>query len=178
MPTETKNLLLYEAIELRAEYDARIKTLKGLLPEARETRGRFSLRNDEDTRLRPVDAFSVDHTREQLDVLELKRRKLNNAMQRANFDNSVSIDGRDINLVEALELRKAVNQQLSELATQLGKAAYERVIYKEDRDIVEAPEVDYDRTRQTLEDKRRVFRLLNRALRAAAYQISVGFRDE
>jgi hypothetical protein len=35
MPDEKNNLFLYEAIELRAEYDARIKTLKDLLPESR-----------------------------------------------------------------------------------------------------------------------------------------------
>ncbi len=178
MPTERNNLLLYEAIELRAEYDARIKTLKALLPEGRETRSRFLLHSDEGKRLRPVAAFSVNQAREQLDALEFKRRKLNNAMQRANFDHSVSVYGRDTNLVEALELRKAVNQQVSELATQLAPAAYERVIYKEDRDIVEAPEVDYARVNRELEDKRQLFRALNRALRAAAFQIEVDFKDE
>jgi hypothetical protein len=52
------------------------------------------------------------------------------------------------------------------------------VIYKEDRDIVEPPQVDYESTRRDLEDKRQTFRRLNRALRAAAHEVSVDFRDE
>ena len=34
MPTEQNKLYLYEALELRAEYDARIKTLRDCLPES------------------------------------------------------------------------------------------------------------------------------------------------
>ena len=43
-----RQLYLYEALELRAEYDARIKTLKDCLPETRQNRGRsFFSRDDE-----------------------------------------------------------------------------------------------------------------------------------
>ena len=41
----TRNLQMYEALELRAEYDARIKTLKDCLPEAgQSSRARLRLR--------------------------------------------------------------------------------------------------------------------------------------
>jgi len=60
MPDMGDRLYLYEAIELRAQYDARIKALKALLPEARENRGRFSLRHDDEARYRPVPTFALD----------------------------------------------------------------------------------------------------------------------
>ena len=37
-----KTIRLYEALELRGEYDARIKTLRDCLPEARQNRNLFS----------------------------------------------------------------------------------------------------------------------------------------
>ena len=43
MPAEGNRLYLYEALELRAEYDARIKTLRDCLPEARKNRDRLGM---------------------------------------------------------------------------------------------------------------------------------------
>lgn len=178
MADASNRLYLYEAIELRAEFDARIKALKGLLPEARQNRDRLSFRRDDEVRYRPVPTFRVEEVRDGVTALEVKRRKLNNAIQRANFDHTVDVDGRTMNLAEALELRKSVNEGLGELTTQLATAAYERVVYKEDRDIVERPDVDYESVKTALEKARLLFRELNRALRAVAYQAAVDFRDE
>jgi len=76
------------------------------------------------------------------------------------------------------ERTQAVNEQIGELSTQLAKAAYERVVYKEERDIVEAPEVSFAEVHKELDEKRRLFRTLNRNLRSAAHDIVVEFRDE
>lgn|GEM_PF-1528342 len=43
MPDTKNKLFLYEALELRAEYDARVKTLKDCLPETKQNRERLSL---------------------------------------------------------------------------------------------------------------------------------------
>ena len=43
MPAEGNRLYLYEALELRAEYDARLKTLRDCLPEARKNRDRLGI---------------------------------------------------------------------------------------------------------------------------------------
>ena len=53
-----KTIRLYEALELRGEYDARIKTLRDCLPEARQNRDLFS-RRDNDSSRRPAPGFSV-----------------------------------------------------------------------------------------------------------------------
>lgn len=178
MANAKNNLFLYEAIELRAEYDARIKTLRGLLPESRENRDRTLFRGDDGVKRRPVRAFDTTECREELGTLSMKRRKLNNAIQRANFDTRVNAGGQEMSLAEALELRKSVNERIGELTAQLVEAAYERIVHKESRDIVESPDRDYLEVRQALEDKRRLFRELNRGLRAAAYETRVDFKDE
>jgi hypothetical protein len=176
--TENRNLYLYEAIELRAEYDARIKELKSLLPEGRESRDRFSFRREDDVRYVPAEGFDLGRVREELNSLNLRKRKLNTAIQRVNFDTTVEIDTEEMSLSEALDLRKLVNEVIGELSTQLKNAAYDRVVYKEERDIVEKPDVAYEDVREALDEKRRLFRTLNRALRATSHAVTVAFKDE
>ncbi|MFQ5633212.1 MAG: hypothetical protein ACE5I1_30975 [bacterium] len=76
MSYERNNLFLYEAIELRAEYDARIKTLKSILPENRKSRDTFSYCSNDDVKLRPASGFDVDGIRYGIKKLEFKLRKL------------------------------------------------------------------------------------------------------
>ncbi|MCE2433353.1 MAG: hypothetical protein J4F29_10595 [Candidatus Latescibacteria bacterium] len=47
MPDESNKLYLYEALELRAEYEARIKTLKDCLSETRQNRNRSFFNRDD-----------------------------------------------------------------------------------------------------------------------------------
>jgi hypothetical protein len=171
-------LRLYEALELRAEYDARLKTLKDCLPESRRESRRYHFDREEQSRSRPSPDFDLAQVRQQLKSLEFRRRKLNTAIQEANFQHQVEFGGEPLRLSEALELRKGLNTQLGELHTQLVEAAYQRVIYKEDRDIVEDSERSYSDCAAALEEARLSFRALNRAIRAAAFAVSVDFQDE
>ena len=175
-PSNTRRL--YEALELRAEYDARLKTLKDCLPESRREHRPFRFDREEQSRSRPSPDFDLAEVRQQLKSLEFKRRKLNTAIQEANFQHQVGSGGESIRLSEALELRKGLDTQLGELHTQLVEAAYQRVIYKEDRDIVEDNERSYPECGTALEEARLSFRALNRAIRAAAYVVEVNFADE
>lgn len=178
MPNESNQLYLYEALELRAEYTARIKTLKNCLPETRQNRNRSLFDRDERGQHRPSPEFSISDVRDQLKALEYKQRKLNSAIQQTNFQHQIEYDGDTINLNEALELRKGLNTQLGELHTQVVDAAYQRVIYKEDRDIVEPNDLSYTDCVQDLEGARLAFRELNRKLRAASFEVVVDFHDE
>jgi hypothetical protein len=74
---EKRKLYIYEALELRSEYDARIKTFKDTLPETRQNRNRLFLARDDDGRRRSVPDFDMAEVRRQLRKLEVKRRKLN-----------------------------------------------------------------------------------------------------
>ena len=102
MKDRKRTLYLYEALELRAEYDSRIKTLKDCLPETKQNRERFSFARDDDGIRRPSPDFDVASARKDLRKLELKRRKLNSSIQQANFNHFIDFNGESINLNEAL----------------------------------------------------------------------------
>jgi hypothetical protein len=87
-------------------------------------------------------------------------------------------DGRSLTLAEALDLRKALNTRIGDLHTQVTSSAWQRVIYKEGRDIVQETHLDYARCVDELGRARLEFRHLNRALRAASHRLEVDFRDE
>ena len=178
MPTEQNRLYLYEALELRAEYDARIKTLRDCLPETRRNRDRLGMYRNEEQQLRVADDFDVAAVQESLRALEHKRRKLNNAIQRANYAHTVNAGGESFDLSEALEVRKGMSDRIGELHTQCVQSAYVRVIYKEDRDIVEPNDATFATSMEQLESARRAFRDLNRALRAASFSVVIDFTDE
>jgi len=172
-----RKLKLYEALELRSEFDARIKTLKDCLPEAKENRGWLRSLRDAEQR-RPSSDYDLDGARDAVRRLELKRRKLNGAIQHANFKHQVEYGGDTITLSEALETRKSLNEAIGELHSLVVESAWQRVIYKEDRDIVEENEASYTDCVERLDKARLDFRELNRKLRAATFEVSVDFRDE
>ena len=173
-----RKLFIYEALELRAEYDARIKTFKDTLPETRQNRDRLFYTRDDDGRRRPSSDFDMAEVRRQLRKLEVKRRKLNSAIQQANFNSRIDYRGESINLNEALETRKSLNEQIGELHTQVVNSAYEKVIYKEGRDIVEENELSYTSSVNDLDYARLAFRELNRKLRKASFETLIEFEDD
>ncbi len=175
---EKRKLYLYEALELRSEYDARIKTLKDCLPETRQNRDRLSFTREDEGRRRPSPDFDLTEARKELRNLEFKRRKLNAAIQETNYKHCVDISGESMNLNEALEMRKGLNERIGELHAQVVKSAYQKVIYKEGRDIIEENEVTYADSVKNLEDARIAFRDLNRQLRRASFEAVVDFQDE
>lgn len=176
---EQSGLYLFEALELRSEYDARITTTKNCMEKGRSTGSRSSLwGGDQRAKRRPSPDFNIPDERAGLRKLEFKRRKLNSAIQKANFEAHIEFDGQTINLLEALDLRKALNNQLAELNAQVTSAAYQTVIYKEDRDIIEENEVSYTESRDALDACRRAFRALNRKLRLASFENRVAFEDD
>lgn len=177
MKDKKKTLYLYEALELRSEYDARIKTLKDCLPESKQNRDRFSFTRDDGIR-RPSPDFDVASARKDLRKIEIKRRKLNSSIQRANFNHFITFNGDSINLSEALEMRKALNEQIGEFHNQVVTSSYQRVIYKEGRDIVEENEISYADAVKNLEQARLAFRELNRKLRLASFETLADFQDE
>ena len=176
--TEKRKLYLYEALELRSEYDARIKTLRDCLPETRQNRDRLSFTREDEGRRRPSPDFDLAEARKNLRNLEFKRRKLNAAIQETNFKNRIEFSGESMSLNEALEMRKGLNDRIGELHTQVVKSAYQRVIYKEGRDIIEENEVSYADSVKSLEEARFAFRDLNRKIRQASFEAVVDFQGE
>ena len=177
METNTARLKLYEALELRSEYAARIATIKDCLAGG-ESGARRAFWREERSQRRPSADLDAAGERHALQALEFKQRKLNSAIQKANYETPIGFDGQTINLLEALELRKGLNARIAELKAQAVEAAYQTVIYKEGRDIVEASSVSYADSRRELESARSAFRELNRQLRRASFETTVAYADE
>jgi len=178
MKEKKEPLYLYEALELRSEYDARIKTLKDCLPESKQNRDRFSFGRDDEGIRRASTDFDTVSARKELRKIEIRRRKLNSSIQKANFNHLIDFHGDSINLNEALEIRKALNEQIGELHNQVVRSSYQKVIYKEGRDIVEENEISYKDAVKNLEEARLSFRELNRKLRLASFETLLEFQDE
>lgn len=174
MPDDNGNLFLYEGLELRAEYQARISSLKDLLPERRKT----SFHGPENEGWEPVADFVPAEIRDEIKKLEFKERKLNTAVQQVNFVKSLLLDGEEITIAEALELRKSTGNKIGDGQKLLIQAAYRRIIYKEERNITEQSDVNFTAINNELEELRLSFRNLNRALRKASFEIIIPFRDE
>ena len=136
------------------------------------------MRGDDDETRKPSPDFDPAAERAAIRAVELKRRKLNSAIQKANFETALEVDGATVNLLEALELRKALNQQIAENCTEMSNAAYQTVIYKEGRDIVKENEISFGEAKKTLDGARLSFRELNRKLRKASLTTTVDFMDE
>ena len=122
--------------------------------------------------------YLVDENRVLKGQLRGRRLRLSDEERRRLAVKGKALDGATLNLLEALELRKATATEVEEFASKLPAAAYKRFIYKEDRDIVQEPDEDYTTVRQELETKRLAFRAPNRALRKTAFTVTVDFRDE
>ena len=176
MVAEKRFLQLFEALELRSDYLARMATIRDCLAKESERGGRL-WRSEETTR-RPSPDYDPAAEREELRKLEFKQRKLNSAIQKANYETAIEVEGEAVNLLEALELRKGLNAKIAELKKQLVETAYETVIYKEGRDIVEKSSLSYVDIRDQLDKSRKAFRDLNRKLRRASFETAVEFHDE
>lgn len=178
MPDDKKNLYLYEALELRGEFNVRIKNLKSLMSEQQNKSGGWSLRSENRERLEPVADFDSVECRKDIKKLEFKARKLNTAIQTANFTNTIEVSGESMSIAESLDFRKAVNRELAELQDMLKASAYRRIIYKEERNIEETPTLSFADLSAEIEKKRLLFRELNRALRRVSFLMIVNFKDE
>jgi hypothetical protein len=178
MPDEKNNLFLYEALELRGEYDARMKDLRALLPENRTRRSGWLVGGESQESMVPAEDVDLSKLREKLQGLERKRVMLNSAIQQANYENRLTALGETMSLARALEERKATDKRIGELHERLVQSAFVKVIYKEDRDIVTPNNSSFTETRQELDEARISFRELNRRLREAAFKVTVDFKDE
>jgi len=178
MAESKDNLYLYQALELRGEYQARLDSLKALLPEQRKLQRGIWDRETNNEYKEPAAGFDPAEIREQIRRLEYKSRRLNTAIQQANFANDVLVNNEKMSIAEALEIRKAVNQELAGLQKMLERSAYRTVIYKEERNITQEPEDNFQEVYNRLEEKRMLFRELNRALRKASFTVTIQFKDE
>ena len=175
MVDEKGNLYLYEAIELRNEYDRHICLLQGLLGEPSKRRGLF---NDDDEDKEPAADFDPKETEEKLKKLQTKRVKLNQEIQESNFGVKIDYESENISIAEALVLRKNLLADLNAVAARVEKSSYRRVIHKEGRDIFQEPRHKFDETYKEYQKYLKQLRRLVNQIHAVNHTATVKFKDE
>lgn len=175
MPDKKRNLYLYEAIELRNEYDRHVELLQSLLGEPTKKRGLFS-ENDEEKEA--AADFNQKEIEERLKILQTKRVKLNQEIQKANFETEVEFGGKKIRISEALEIRKNLLADIKAAGARVEKSSYRRVIHKEGRDIVQEPRHKFTETYRDYQDNLLQLRRLVNQIHAANHLATVSFKDE
>jgi len=175
MPDKKGNLYLYEAIELRNEYDRHVELLEGLLgSESSKRRGLF---NDDNEDKDPAADFDQKETEDRLKKLQTKRVKLNQEIQKTNFGTQIECEGKEISIAEALEVRKNLLGDIKALAARVEKSSYRRVIHKEGRDIVQEPRHKFTETYREYQDILRHLRSLVNQVHAANHSATVNYKD-
>ncbi len=177
MPDQNGNLYLFEAIELRKEYDFLIKLIENLTGESHRKREGF-LRNNDDEIKEPVSDFNLEKMEEQLKKVHTKRIKLNQAIQRANFDIQLDYDGEKVSIAEALEIRKKLLTDKEVLAERVKNSAYKKIIHKEERDIVQEPKQSFTESYREFQNVLKKLRQLITQIHIANHQYTVTFKDE
>lgn len=142
MPDAKGNLHLFEAIELRNEYDRHIQLLLEILAAGEDSKkGHFYTDREEEKE--PVEAFDSQEFEKLLKNLQTKRVKLNQAIQMANFNHHIDFEGEKVSLAEALEIRKSILADLSIASKRVADSAYRRILHKEERDIIHEPRQNF-----------------------------------
>jgi hypothetical protein len=177
MPDEKGNLYLFEAIELRKEYDRRIKLLEQLLGGEEGKQDRLFRRSDEEKR-EPSADFDLGKMEENLKNIQTKRVKLNQAIQSANFESKIEYEGEMIPIAEALELRKNLISDLEVISRRVLDSAYTRVIHKEERDIVHEPRHRFKESYEDFQNRLKKLRDLVTRIHKANHAYCVKFKDE
>ncbi len=176
MPDSKGNLLLFEAIELRNDYDRHIKLFENLIEGDDSKRERYL--SDKEDEKQPVEEFRDLDVERILKNLKTKRVKLNQAIQAANFSHQIHFDGEAISIAEALEIRKSLLIDLGALSKSVVQSAYKRIIYKEGRDIIHEPKHSFNETYHQYIQTLQKLRLLILQIHTVNHQGVVQYREE
>jgi len=177
MPDKKGNLYLFEAIELRKEYDRRIKLLEHLLGGGQGKQDRLFHRGDEEKR-EPSTDFDLVKMEESLKSIQTKRVKLNQAIQLANFESKIEHEGETIPIAEALELRKNLASDLEVISQRVLDSAYTRIIHKEGRDIVHEPRHGVRQSYEEFQNRLKKLQNLVIKIHQANHAYCVNFKAE
>lgn len=180
MPDKKGNLYLFEAIELRNEYDRHIKLIEKLL-ESENSQG-HEMRFYRDTagveEKEAAADFNPKELEENLKTLKTKRIKLNQAIQITNFEAEIDYNGEKISLAEALEVRKNLLADIAAISKRVADSAYKRIIHKEGRDIVHEPKHPFQKTYDEFQNSLKKLRQLVNQIHEVNHDVVVRFKDE
>jgi len=175
MSENPKKLYIYEALELQREYEERIKILSKLISDLNHIIHEY--RDDDTIRLVPISDMNQSEVKDKIRELEYKQRKLNNAIQYTNQNQTIEINNETMTLAEALHLKKSTGNKIKINQKELKSASYGRIIYKENRDIKELPGLSFNETEKRLEYNYLLFREINIKLRKISFEVTIDFTE-
>lgn len=175
MSNEKGKLYLFEAIELRNQFDRVIKLLDNVLNE--DNHNKSFLRNEEDIK-EPAKDFDPNEIDDQLKKLQTKRVKLNQEIQKTNFNTHISFDGEEISLAEALDVRKNLIADLNFMSGKVKNSAYKKIIHKEERDIVQEPKISFLELYKKFNENLVRLKTLAKLIHIANHQTKIAFKEE
>lgn len=179
MPDNKGNLFLFEAIELRSEYDRHIRLMENLLGVHNSESLRAGYYSDNGSEEKePAQGFCPKECMEKLKKMQSKRIKLNYAMQMANLETEIDYNGEKISIAEALEVRKNLLANNKAVTGRVLDSAYKRIIHKEERDIVHEPKHSFFKSYENFQNNLNVLRKLINRIHTANHQSVVKFKDE
>lgn len=180
MPDKKGNLYLFEAIELRNEYDRHIKLIEKLLePENSQSQEMRFYRDTAGGEEKEAAAdFDPKKLEENLKTLKTKRIKLNQAIQMTNFEAEVDYNGEKISIAEALEVRKNLLADNEAISKRVADSAYKRIIHKEGRDIVHDPKHSFLKTYDEFQNNLKKLRQFINQIHTVNHEVVVRFKDE
>ena len=173
-------MLLFEALEVRNEYRRKRSVLKDLLEGEDSGVGSLGYRDSSPDKYRETEEFSEERKRlsEELRSLRKKEVKLNQAIQKANLETELTVNGETVTLSEALERRKELNEKLGDLVNQLNNSKTEGVIYKEERDIVISPDRPFNQLWEEYEECVVKFRSLQTEIHKLNHTVEINWNYE
>lgn len=174
MPDKKEKLYLFEAIELRNEYDRHIELLLGLTDVKKE---RFSL-SDEDENKEPSNEFDQKEIEKKLKKLQTKRLKLNQEIQITNFQVKINFKGEEISLTEALEVRKNLLSDIEAISRRVQNSSFKSIIHKEERDIIKEPRHSFKKTYDEFQNIIKSLRTIVNHIHIANHTSVVKFKEE
>ena len=172
-----KDLFLFQALELRNNFDRKISMLKSIFETTGSGRDFFSVRSEMD-RKDFDDAFDFKQVEKDIKLLETKRVKLNQAVQIENFTKTLQFKGADISIAEALDVKKGLLSDIEALSGKVRKSAFKEIVHKEERDIVHRPKFTFNETYKDYCVKLLELRTLNDAIHIVNHSVTVKFKDE
>jgi hypothetical protein len=172
-----EDLYLFEALELRTEYDRKIALLKSILGSSESSRDIFSIRSEADKKDFDDD-FDLKKSEQELKGLETRRVKLNQAIQATNFTATLAFKDSTIPLAEALEVRKGLLNDIEALGSKVKKSVFKEIVHKEERDIVHRPRYRFGETYREYGEKLEDLRTLNSSIHRWNHSVTVTFKDE
>lgn len=175
MPNKSGKLFIFEAIELRNQYDANISILKDLLDQKITNNYGITLSHDEqDCEYR----FDEKQMQIELKKLQTKRVILNQAIQVANLKTIIEYDNEEISLTNALEIKKNMFKELFYLKRLLFELGYKKTTHKEYRDVVYEPPESFDKKFSEYLEMLKNQKKLKNSIHIANHQNLVNFRDK